>query len=224
MEEDNYRELFGRKDSRKKKDKSKKRQHKSKERDDPTKDSFKKMKEELDELRKKENERSKEIEELKKMIDEKELSQQIYETEYEFGFDKNEYLSKGFIESAQWVQNCLSKLMLEKMNEEKNKLRFANFVIAKNSSKNNGYRACARYNRNEECNLGNWHLTHRPEGLWTAHGMQRQSGQQGYHPRQAQIKKNELRLHVCTLCLEALGTAVGHRVLDCPWLLKKNWS
>ncbi len=216
-------ELFERRDIRKKKDK--KRQHKSsRSKDDSSKESFKKMKEELDELRKREIERSKELDDLKKKIEEKELSQQSSETEYELGFDKNVYLSKGFIESAQWVQNTLAKAMIEKMNEEHNQEKFQTLIIAKRSSTNLGYRACARYNRNEECNIGKWHLTHKPDGMWTTQGLQRQRDLQQDHRGGANPRKNELRLHVCTLCLEALGAAMGHRVLDCPWILKKNWS
>jgi len=114
--------------------------------------------------------------------------------------------------------------MIEKMNEEPNQEKFQTLIIAKKSSTNLGYRACARYNRNEECNIGKWHLTHKPDGMWTTQGLQRQRDLQQDHRGGSNPRKNELRLHVCTLCLEALGAAMGHRVLDCPWILKKNWS
>ena len=234
MDEDSNEDLFDRKELRKKKDK--KRQHKTtREKEECTKESFKKMKEEIDELRKKETERARELEELKKKIEEKEMTPKTKEVEYTLGFDKIAYLRKGFIESAQWIKNTLAKTMIEKMNEEKNQERFATFMTAKKSSAYLGYRACARYNRGEECSLGKWHLTHKPDGIWTTRGLARrqdsesaQSGstlhRDGLDKNDHQMKRNELRLHVCTLCLEALGSAVGHRVLDCPWILKKNWS
>ncbi len=221
MDDADYEDLLERRDVRRKKEK--KRHHKSaKDRDESAKESFKKMKEELDELRKKENERSRELDELKKMIGEKEI--QSSQSEFELGFDKNVYLSKGFIESAQWIQNCLAKRMVEKMNEDSNKEKFSKLVVAKNSSTNIGYRACARFNRSEVCDLGKWHLSHKPDGLWTTHGMQRRRDCLDKQSGTNQTRRNELRLHVCTLCLEALGAAMNHCLLDCPWILKKNWS
>jgi len=168
MDENSSEELFAKRDTRKKKEK--KRHHKSsRDKGENTKESFKKMKEELDELRRIETERSKELEFLKKKIEEKEMEKPIGQAtkkiEYALGFDKNVYLSKGFIESAQWIKNVVAKQMTEAMNGEENKTRFEAMMISKKSSTYLGYRACARFNRNEECNLGKWHLTHKPEGL-----------------------------------------------------------
>lgn len=230
MDDDSNEDLFERRDVRKKKDK--KRQHKSsKMREETNRDNFKRMKDELDELKKRELERTKELDELKKKILDKEMSQQSMEDEYEFGFDKNAYLSKGFIESAQWVQNTLAKQMLEKMNEAEYKEKFSALLLSKNVSTHLGYRACARFNRNEECNLGKWHMTHKLDGVWTTHGINRhrghqhdQSGQSGQFGSVQHNRRNEIRLHVCTLCLEAFGAAFGHRVPECPWILKKNWE
>ncbi len=226
MDEDSNEDLFDRKELRKKK--NKKRNHKSvREKEETAKESFKRMKEELDELRKKESERAKELEELKKKIEEKEKVQQPELIHYALGFDKNAYLNKGFIESAQWVKNDIAKKMIEKMNEEGFKEKFSTFLISKNASVYLGYRACARFNRNEECNLGQWHLTHKPDGLWTQNGLRQRHGQEenpGEYSRVRQQRRNEIRLHVCTLCLEALGSAVGHCILDCPWILEKNWK
>jgi len=227
MDDDSNEELFERRDVRKKKEK--KRQHKSsKTREDSNRDDFKRMKDELDELKKRELERTREIDELKKKILDKEMSHQSNEVEYEFGFDKNAYLSKGFIESAQWVQNTLAKQMLEKMNETEYKVKFSTLILSKNVSTNLGYRACARYNRDEECKLGKWHMTHKIDGVWTSNGINRHRGlqhdQSGQSGSVQHSRRNEIRLHVCTLCLEAFGAAFGHRVTECPWILKKNWE
>jgi hypothetical protein len=157
MDENSSEELFAKKDSRRKKEK--KRQHKSaKNKDESTKESFKKMKDELDELRRNEIERSKELEVLKKKIEEKEKEKTpnpvAEKPDYALGFDVDLYLSKGFIESAIWIKNAIAKQMIAKMNEDENKLRFDTLMLSRKSSTYLGYRACARFNRNEECNLG----------------------------------------------------------------------
>ena len=233
------------KNDRKKKDK--KRQHKSAmEKDEYSKESFKKMKEEIDELRKNEQARAKELEELKKRVEDKEKESKMKNVvEYALEFDKDIYLKKGFIESAQWVKTVLAANMSEKMNEEKNKSKFEAFFIAKQSSLHLGMRTCARFNRGEECNHGKWHLTYKTEPgwpsradqLWTSHGamtyqqhkQQRQQSTQmtteKFKPAESSSsKRNEIRLHACTLCMDTLGTAFGHSLLNCPWILAKNWN
>lgn len=224
--------LFGKKDVRSKKEK--KRQHRStKDKEECTRESFKKMKEEIDELRRKETERAKELEELKQKIVEKETTTTKPQEQEEFalGFDKGIYLSKGFIESAQWINNVLAKSMNEKMSSNENKERFEVLRMAKRASRHLGIRACARFNRGEECSLGKWHTTHqahpyRQDALWTKRGenLRLQNNGDRQQERHTEQKKNEIRLHVCTLCLDALGTANGHSVLECPWILKKNWK
>ena len=235
MEEENE-DLFERKDLRKKKEK--KRTHKQTnskhEKDDYAKESFKKMRDELEELRKKEADRAKEFDELKKKIEEREKGQTNSDnrTDYALGFDKDLYLNKGFIESAKWIKDVVAKNMSEKMSAVNNKTRFDALLTSKKKSCYLGVRACARFNRGELCLNGKWHTSHRPDGLWTRHGpMVRQEVEPtgaDYHGRadhrvEQQGRKNELRLHACTLCIEALGAAYGHTVLECPWILKKNW-
>jgi len=86
-----------------KRTKESKRHRNVKETDEYSKESFKKMKEEIDELKRNELNRARELEELKQKIrsrDDVQANSQT-EPEYALGFDKNEYLKKGFIESAQ---------------------------------------------------------------------------------------------------------------------------
>ena len=227
MDEDND-DLFDKKDLRKRKDK--KRAHKqtkeTKEKDDYAKESFKRMKEELEEMRKREMERAKEFDNLKKKIEDQERHQSNRDVkpDYALGFDRDEYLNKGFIESAKWIKDVIAKNMSEKMSTEKIKVRFEGLMLAKKSSNYLGVRACARFNRGEDCHHGKWHTTHKQDGIWTKHGpLNRQDdSSRTPHPEQ-QGRRNELRLLVCTLCIEALGSAYGHSVLDCPWIDKKNW-
>lgn len=238
-------DLFDRRDLRKKKEK--KRGHKQqKEMDEYTKESFKKMKEEIDELRKKEEDRTKELEDLKKKIDEQERRSTEADSspEYTLGFDKDEYLNKGFIESAKWIKDVVSKNMIEKMNEERYRDRFGVLLLSKKSSSHLGIRTCARYNRGDFCPFGKCHSTHKPEtnarsaedsknyvgkNTYFEHRQQKMNQQQQESQFSPQIqdrlgRRNESRLHSCTLCMEAFGSAFGHTVLNCPWILKNNWE
>ncbi len=227
MDESSTDDLYEKRDFRKRKEK--KRSHKSKEKDECSKESFKKMRQEIDELRKKESERAKELDQLKQQILMKEceaIQQSNEEIEYALGFTKDEYLGRGFIESAQWIKNEVAKEMIEQISLDENRVRFEGMMITKRASTHMGIRTCARYNRGEECNLGKWHATHKTDNIWACndarHGLQAHS-----HPQSERIerktKRNELRLHACTLCAEALMSINGHSVLNCPWILKKNW-
>jgi len=117
----------------------------------------------------------------------------------------------------------IAKNMLEKMSKDSNEKRFVALQISKRSSIYLGVRTCARFNRGESCHQGEWHTTHRPEALWTRHGAANMRGDEMKSLDQ-QEKKNDMRLHSCTLCLEALGAAYGHSVLNCSWIFKKNWE
>jgi len=209
-------EIFNRKDTRKRKDK--KRNHKqTRDMAECTKESFKKMKE--------------------RKIDEQSRNSIHHETgpEYALQFSKDTYLEKGFIESAKWIKDVVAKNMLEKMNEEQSKKRFEVLLTSKKSSTFLGIRTCARYNRGEQCNFGKWHSTHKPqpegqqlnhEDTYLAHRQRKmlhtEETPTSIHERLG--RRNEMRLHSCTLCMEVFGSANGHSVLRCPWILKKNWT
>jgi len=153
---------------------------------------------------------------------------QIHEEEFALGFEKDEYLNKGFIESAQWIKNVIAKNMNEKMNREEHKEKFIASAIIKKSSTHMGIRTCARYNRGELCNLGKCHSTYREQTSYDARQRITQGSSAALDLEQAQsetrMRRNEMRLHACTLCMEALMSANGHSVLNCPWILEKNWN
>lgn len=227
MEDDDIEDLFDKKDIRSKRDK--KRVHKqSKDKGELAKESFKRMKEEIDEMRKREADRQKELDDLRKKIEEQ-TNQQHRQTsrnaepEFALEFNREMYLKKGFIESAKWIKETLAKNMLEKMNDEKNKSRFEAMIIAKKKCAYLGARACARYNRGEECMQGRWHTSTKHEPTRDRGGQPHLGEGPSQHPRVQRVKKEELRIHACTLCLEVFGAAFGHSVLDCPWIMKKNW-
>jgi len=132
------------------------------------------MKNEIEELRKREVDRMKELDELKKKIEEQgQLRNGDVELEYVLDFNKEDYLNRGFIESAKWIREVASKRLIEKMMEEQNLPKFGALLTAKKTSSHLGIRTCARYNRGEPCNQGKWHSTHNHQNaLWTRHGPQ----------------------------------------------------
>ncbi len=189
-------------------------------------------------------ERGRELDELKRKID-KQSNSDKNEPEYALQFDKDTYLSKGYVESAKWIKDIVAKNLTEKMNDVKNKGRFDALIVSKKASTYIGIRTCARYNRGEMCNFGKWHQSHRPEQQWSnpntvmeAHSSysatsetykdhrMRRTGVDEQRPNvQDRLgRRNEVRLHACTLCMEAFGSANGHSVVNCPWIFKKNWQ
>jgi hypothetical protein len=237
-------ELLNKKELRKKKDKKRAhRQTKSPDVEECTKESFKKMKDEIDELRKRELDRTKELDELKKRIDEQSClsANSSGELSYALNFSKDTYLSKGFIESAKWIKEVIAQNLIEKMNEEANKSKFDVILRSKRASTYLGIRTCARYNRGEMCNFGKVHSTHKPDfapnqrspenaSTYREHRLRKDAStgsENNDHPTSSVMDRlgtrNEMRLHACTLCMEAFGSANGHSVLNCPWILQKNW-
>jgi len=217
--EDDAEERNYKKENRKKREK--KRSHKDGDKEELSKESFKKMKQEIEEMRKRENERMKELEDLKKKIEDQQKQANIFhQTEYALDFDKEMYLNKGFIESAKWIKDVLAKNMNEKMSEEEHVSKFETLMIAKKSSKHLGARTCARFNTT--------HVPTRPDAIWTRHRHDSRHGMNQNDQEEARPldtgRSNEIRLHACTLCIEALGAAYGHGVLDCPWIKEKNWK
>jgi len=195
MDESSSDELFKRKDVRRKKEK--KRSHKQN-KDEITKESFKKMREEIDELRKNEHEKNKELEKLKKKLEMQELGRVVNnEEENALGFDRTEYLNKGFIESAQWIKNVIAKNMLEKMNHDDQKEKFVASAIVKRASTHMGLRTCARYNRGETCMLGKCHSTY--QAPYDARHRINQGTADLEQSQSDPRRRNEMRLHACNM-------------------------
>jgi len=183
----------------------------------------KKMKEEIEELRRNELSRAKEFDELKRKIEEKsyESANAEKEPEYALEFRKDTYINKGFIESAKWLKDVMAKNMIQMMTDEKNKKRFEVFLESKKASTYLGIRTCARYNRGEMCTYGKLHSTHKPETMlndvtssasqdtYRAHRLRKMMSTEGNQTSdQPSVldrlgKKNEPRIHACTLCMEA---------------------
>ena len=132
---------------------------------------------------------------------------------YALDFDKEKYLDLGFLESAQWVAKVLAKKMLKRM-EANVDGKFSGLLKMKSNWKIIGARTCARFNRGEVCFRGQWHTSlKRLDG-----------GSDGRLVEQQQQQRDDLRIHACTLCLEALGIISGHGLLKCPWIFEENWN
>ncbi len=223
-----------------KKKKDKKRAHRrEKSEDECTKESFKKMKEEIDEMRKREIARSNELNDLKRKIEEQSKnSSDSFDHEYDLEFDRQTYLSKGYVESAKWIKDIVAKNLLERLTQDHNRKRFEAVLSSKKVSTHMGIRTCARFNRGEICHFGKIHSSHRPDS-WNpqstnsstsktsnveTYGNYKERRDKEQMTVQERLgKRNELRIHACTLCMEAFGSANGHSVFYCPWILKKNW-
>ena len=43
-------------------------------------------------------------------------------------------------------------------------------------------------------------------------------------PKKRWTNQEELRLHCCVLCLEALEIICGHPLVRCPWIKEQTWT
>lgn len=189
-----------------KKDHSKKAKS-SKEKETKEQKAVDRMKHEMEEMKKK-------IDELTKLTEQTETKKE--ENDFALGFDKNEYLEMGFINSAIWITNVVAANMKERMKENEERWK----ILQQLKPAFTAGTPCATFNRGEPCNLGKWHSA--PRKL---HIKARLAEPFSHQPRSLAIQssREELRIHACTLCMKALGIASGHPVLDCPWILEKNW-
>jgi hypothetical protein len=118
------------------------------------------------------------------------------------GFSKEEFKSLSMMGSLRWVSEVLVSRMLKEI--EPRKIFFSSLKLF-NGSKDVGARTCALYNKGDVCSDG-WHELKKKQ-RWD-----------GKDPGK------ELRLHCCTLCLEALEIVVGHPVARCPWTRAATWE
>lgn len=183
----------------------------SKEKESKEQRTVDKMKHEMEEMKKT-------IAELTKLTGQSETTKsKRNEIEYALGFEKNNYLDMGFINSAIWITNVVAVNMKERMKEDESRWE----VLQQMKPSFTAGTPCATFNRGEPCNLGKWHSTSRKLNVKARLA-------EPFAPPQRnssiQSSREELRIHACTLCMKALGVASGHPVLDCPWILEKNWT
>lgn len=206
MDEDERLAIIGKGEGKKKKEKkTKKRKSKEIEKDETKSDGRKmaKLQKEIDEMR----------QTIKKLAkNENTESKPKNMMKYAIGYSPDEYLSLGFIASANWISEKIAVNMRERMRTMDG--RWDMFKKIKNADVRSIV-TCVTYNRDESCRLGMWHTTlkkinHEPE--------------QSTSRRYPNVTREELRIHACTLCLKALGVLCMHSVMDCPWTLEENWQ
>ncbi len=119
-------------------------------------------------------------------------------TRYALGYDPVEFNKLKFTESLQWVSTNLVVAMKQEM---ENFPTYFNGISRIGGVQDIGNKACAGYNRGAVCRK-KWHTYLRPTGRG---GIE------------------ELRLHCCVLCMEAMGVLSGHPLINCPWIKADTW-
>jgi hypothetical protein len=119
---------------------------------------------------------------------------------FALGFVPSIALAKPNVELLRWVAEVLSISMKRRMEVHRDHFRIIEQVSGVDAI---GARTCPSYNKIERCSL-KWHQMVKT----TRSGYQR----------------TELRIHCCTLCLEALGIICGHPLLKCPWIYEDTWT
>jgi hypothetical protein len=135
---------------------------------------------------------------------------------YALGFDPDEYMSMGFIESANWIGEKIAIRMRKRMNEMPG--RWTIFKLFK-PPEIKTLVTCVAYNRGDTCRQGKWHTflkraSSNPE-IDVRQRLQRGDLDPG---------REELRVHACTLCWKGIGVLSMHHVLECPWISEDNWK
>lgn len=119
---------------------------------------------------------------------------------FALGFIPSIVLAKSNVELLKWVAEVLSISMKRRMEVHRDHFKVITTVKGCEAI---GARTCPIYNRIEHCSL-KWHQMIKT----TKTGRQR----------------TELRIHCCTLCLEAMGIICGHPLLKCPWIYEDTWK
>lgn len=119
---------------------------------------------------------------------------------FALGFIPSVVLAKNHVELLKWVSDVLANSMKKRMAEHGNHFKVIQTVSGVEAV---GARTCPTFNRIEQCSV-KWH--HMTKSTKTGRS------------------RSELRLHCCTLCLEALGIISGHPLLRCPWIYEETWK
>lgn len=119
---------------------------------------------------------------------------------YALGYDPESFKKMKFTESLQWVHTTLSVRLKKEVEKYPEFFRLTKLI---GGVKDVDGKACAGYNQGVPCRK-KWHIFNRQTGRYNG--------------------VEELRLHCCALCLEALGTICGHPLVNCPWIKESTWS
>ena len=148
----------------------------------------------------------KEVDEWKAKAGQMEKEKKI--NSFALGFTVEKYMTLSYVMAAKWIAIEIRQAFRERMDEQPENFFWTKLVKGKYSM---GARTCARFNRGEYCNNGKWHalkVYKKPE-----------EAEEQDADKEAE---RDLRLHGCTLCVEALGIWSVHPVIECPWVLERT--
>jgi len=109
-------------------------------------------------------------------------------------------LAKSHVEMLKYVAEVLSINMKKKMEGFRDYFSVIEEIRGVESV---GVRTCPVFNRIELCPV-----------KWHHNTKMAKSGRM----------RADLRIHCCTLCLEALGVICGHPLFRCPWIYEDTWK
>lgn len=118
---------------------------------------------------------------------------------FALGFVPSVVLAKSHVDMLKWVAEVLSINLKKRMESHPDHFRVLATISGVDSV---GVRTCPVFNRLEFCAL-KWHHNTKMAN----------SGR----------VRADLRIHCCTLCLEAIGIICGHPLLRCPWIYEDTW-
>jgi hypothetical protein len=119
---------------------------------------------------------------------------------FALGFVPSVVLAKTHVDMLKWVADVLSVNLKKRMESHPDHFRILSTISCVDSV---GVRTCPVFNRLEYCAL-KWHHNTKMAN----------SGR----------VRADLRIHCCTLCLEAIGIICGHPLLRCPWIYEDTWK
>jgi len=119
---------------------------------------------------------------------------------FALGFVPSVVLAKTHVDMLKWVADVLSINLKKRMEGHPDHFRVLSTIAGVDSI---GVRTCPVFNRLEFCAL-KWHHNTKLSNTGRV--------------------RADLRIHCCTLCLEALGIICGHPLLRCPWIYEDTWK
>ena len=119
---------------------------------------------------------------------------------FALGFVPSVVLAKNHVDMLKYVAEVLSINMKKRMDGFRN---YFNVIEVIRGVESVGVRTCPIFNRIEFCPV-KWHHMSKMA----------KSGRM----------RADLRIHCCTLCLEALGIICGHPLFKCPWIYEDTWK
>ena len=171
---------------------------------------------ESDELAKVKADLAKKSKEMQELKDEMEKMKSLaVKNAFAFDFNVESYKQMCFIDSAVYAAKALKNAMKERM--MKSKSFFEPYQLIRGCKQVNA-KTCARYNQGSPC-FDLWHVNQKLERK-----PEQSTSAEAQLPKKRWSHQEELCLHCCVLCLEALEVISGHPLVRCPWIGEVTWT